>query len=876
MCKKLVCLTCFVVVLTLTGQVCATDYYVDSSGGNDNNSGTSPGEAWQSLDKVNGTVLGPGDNVYLKYDSQWNGRLEPQGSGAEGNPIIIDRYGGTSSKPRIDGGGCDEGTVCLWNNEYIELYNLEVTNEGGSRGAKRYGVLAYAKDTGGPIHHVVMKDLFIHNVNGTLKKDTTRAGSGIQIKCNGGSYFDGLVIEDCHLLTTDRDGIATHNPYCTRPQGGGLMQDVSINCVFRGNLIEDCGGDAIKIWGFRGALVEYNVVNGHHVRATDAAAGIWPFESDLTVIQFNEVYNGAHTKDGQAFDADDDCWYTTIQYNYSHDNIGGFLLVCGLPSNKGNEVTGTVVRYNISQNDGSPAARVFHLSGGGVQDTYIYNNTIYVGEGLSTPMILMQDWRGAPDNTQFYNNIFTVYGDVSYEWNDSTNNILNNNVFYGNHTNPPTDPGQTPYDPNAITSDPMLVNPGSGGIGLDSVDGYQLQTGSPCIDAGADPGIAQDDPNYPNGGRDYWNNTLPANGPELDVGAHEKGGGGPPDTTPPEPDPMTWDTVPYSTGDSSIAMVATTATDDRYNVKYYFSCISGGGHDSGWQDDTFYEDTGLQPDTTYTYTVKARDTSPNQNQTAESTAESATTDPADTTPPSPDPMTWATLPYALNCTSISMTATTATDDSGVEYYFDETTGNAGGDDSGWQDDPTYVDAGLSAETTYTYTVTARDKSVNQNTTAASTAESATTPACGGGLPWADDFQDGDISDWTVTAYEPGEPGYVNVANKGNPGPSAELRGYVWFEHAVDTSGFTDIHVYFDAIQKGLDVTKGEAMTLEYYDGVDWILIGSVTETSWTSFDKSCGSGADNNPSFRIRFSLNSNHTAEWARVDNVIVDGTAQ
>jgi hypothetical protein len=239
-------------------------------------------------------------------------------------------------------------------------------------------------------------------------------------------------------------------------------------------------------------------------------------------------------------------------------------------------------------------------------------------------------------------------------------------------------------------------------------------------------------------------------------------------------------------------------------------------------------------------------------------------------------MTWATMPYAVSCTTISMTATTATDDSGVEYYFDETTGNPGGDDSSWQDETTYIDSGLNAEVTYTYTVTARDKSANQNSTAPSTAESATTPACGDGLPWSDDFQDGDISDWTVTAYEPGEPGYVNVANKGNPGPSAELRGYVWFEHEVDTSGFTDIHVYYDAIQKGLDVTKGEAMTLEYYDGSDWILIGSVTETSWTSFDNPCGASADDNSSFKIRYGLNSNHTAEWVRIDNIIVDGTPQ
>jgi len=87
-------------------------------------------------------------------------------------------------------------------------------------------------------------------------------------------------------------------------------------------------------------------------------------------------------------------------------------------------------------------------------------------------------------------------------------------------------------------------------------------------------------------------------------------------------------------------------------------------------------------------------------------------------------MTWATEPYATGATSISMTATTATDVSGVEYFFDCTAG--GGNDSGWQDSATYEDTALSSETQYSYKVQARDKSTNQNATAFSTTKSATT------------------------------------------------------------------------------------------------------------------------------------------------------
>ncbi|UCG48429.1 MAG: hypothetical protein JSU94_01385, partial [Phycisphaerales bacterium] len=106
----------------------------------------------------------------------------------------------------------------------------------------------------------------------------------------------------------------------------------------------------------------------------------------------------------------------------------------------------------------------------------------------------------------------------------------------------------------------------------------------------------------------------------VDIG--EVSGG---DVSPPSPDPMTWAAVPYATGTDSIAMEATPASDPS-GVEYFFTCTAGGGHDSGWQDGTFYEDTGLEAGTTYTYTVTARDKSPAQNSTAPSTAESATTD----------------------------------------------------------------------------------------------------------------------------------------------------------------------------------------------------------------------------------------------------------
>ncbi|MHC4619628.1 MAG: Calx-beta domain-containing protein, partial [Planctomycetota bacterium] len=197
----------------------------------------------------------------------------------------------------------------------------------------------------------------------------------------------------------------------------------------------------------------------------------------------------------------------------------------------------------------------------------------------------------------------------------------------------------------------------------------------------------------------------------------------PPETDPPTPDPATFASPPAAVSQTEITMTATTGSDASPPVEYYFDEISGnpGGSDSTWTTNPVYNDTGLDPGTQYTYTVQMQDSLGN---TGTASAPASATTLADTTPPSPDPMTWATPPYSTGTSSIAMVATTATDTSGVEYYFQCTSG--GGNDSGWQDNTNYTDTGLSAGTQYCYAVQARDKSVNQNTTGWSTPAACAT------------------------------------------------------------------------------------------------------------------------------------------------------
>jgi hypothetical protein len=477
----------------------AESYYVDSESGDDAHDGIVMERAWKSLERANKHTYQPGDRLLFKAATHYSGRLEPQGSGAWLNgkpmPIVIGMYG-QGPMPRIDGGGKYPDALLLRNVEFWEVMDLEITNLGEHREPWRTGV-RISSDGFGRMRHIHLRNLYVHDVNGDLRKE--QEGCGIFFESRGGnqSQFDDLLIEDCHVARTDRNGICQRTSNRTR----------SRNVVIRGNLLEDIGGDGIKIWGSSGALVERNIVHGGRMRCEDYAAGIWPFDSDDTIIQFNEVSGMKGTRDGEGFDSDYICRRSIFQYNYSHDNEGGFMLICS-PGNSYNE--DTVIRYNISQNDGLKAggtnsSRVFHF-GGGASNTLVYNNTIYVGPELSLPIIRCTEWDGGnARGTRFYNNIFYVDGCVTYEWGKSRDTVFANNVFYGRHIKPPA-------DSRAITNCPPLIKPGSGGNGLVTLSGYQF----PARAAFPSGEVVTN-----NGGRDFFGKPVPSDLPPG-IGAAEQ------------------------------------------------------------------------------------------------------------------------------------------------------------------------------------------------------------------------------------------------------------------------------------------------------------------------------------------------------------------
>lgn len=483
-----------------TSRSAGHSYYVDSIAGNDENPGTSVAAPWKTLEKVNRSTFSGGDVILFKSGSRWTGQLWPKGSGTELSPIIIDKYGG-DAKPIIAGAGRAEATVLLKNQEYWEINNLEITNTGLGSHLRR-GVHVDA-DNYGDVHHIYLRFLTIHDVNGI---DKVKTNGGINYTSEGlskPSRFVDLSIENNRIYHVDRSGIFGGSYHWVRSRWYP-----SLGVIVRGNSLDDIGGDGIVVVATDGALIENNVVSRANQRSEGYNIGIWPWSADNTVIQYNEVYGTRGQRDGEGFDSDWNSRNTLIQYNYSHDNDGGFLLICNqggmdATTNVGN--TGTVVRYNISQNDHNRGINI----AGPVRDSTIYNNTIYVGKNEKVDLLLHSNWKGWATGTYVYNNIFYVEGKGQFSYarsrqsngahvtvpgfGESQQNVFDSNVYYGV---PAAD------DPHGLTGDPRFATPGTASNGRQTAAGYSLLSGSPAIGSGRV--IANE------GGRDFVGAKVPS------------------------------------------------------------------------------------------------------------------------------------------------------------------------------------------------------------------------------------------------------------------------------------------------------------------------------------------------------------------------------
>jgi len=472
-----------------------TTYFVDNLIGVDTNNGTAMATPFKSIAKINQLELKPSDSILFRRGGQWIGNFVPKGSGAKNKRIVIGAYGSGSApildaQGRISKGETISYTIQLFNQEYIELRDLKIKNYAVSETPRAYplknnityvyapkmGIYIEGRDSG-TLHDIQLINLEISDVNGDM---STKDNGGVfveitrdkniskQVKSN----FDGLYVEGCYIHNVDRTGWSNRSVWDRRSLNSSWGETLAngkihnwypnTNVVFRNNKFEKAGANALIVRVAKSPLVEHCFFTHNGIKGSGNAS--FPFNCDDALFQYNEAsYTYYNTEadgwdhkpdvDAGGFDSDWNCKNTIIQYNYSHHNGHGGILICNDGSSKTSFNDGTIIRYNIFEDNGHHIVR----NSGTTTNTKIYNNVFFAGKtNDSVQLIYHKSWNGYPDKTEYKNNIFYSLGKGNrFEFTESTNNTFEANTFFGNIKNEPEDLAKSKKNPlfkSAVTS----------------------------------------------------------------------------------------------------------------------------------------------------------------------------------------------------------------------------------------------------------------------------------------------------------------------------------------------------------------------------------------------------------------------------------------
>ncbi|MGB1191777.1 MAG: right-handed parallel beta-helix repeat-containing protein [Pseudomonadales bacterium] len=513
----------------------AADYFISSTQGNDVNDGATAASAFYSLAKINSLNLLPGDRVLFKSGDQWKGMFWPKGSGTQALPIHIGSYGGEA--PAIIDGDGFQASILIFNDDYYEISNLELTNEAsyldaingqakklsgfggqenswGSGRDVRFGIKIVASTRS--LNYFRLNNINIHDIYPTPNTLTLKhQGYGVKfesqsnVATNNINTISNVVIDSVTIEKTGHYGI------WIKPLGlNGIDLYKHYDFTLRNSSFLNTGGSGFVSVKAANVLVENNLFDGtgssDDSRMWQRGSGTWPFDSKNVVIQNNVFKNAKGPLDSYGVHIDYNNENVVVQYNFSYNNEGGFVQILGANINSG-------YRYNISVADGSRVkdingalqnGRIFHVSdycnvNAGCPSTsnFIYNNTVFVPSAIS-PEIYFHANSG---ETLFYNNLIyleqgstpltTVLSDQGVQLS------VSNNLYY---------PLASFSLDQKLTTNAIYNNPGLRLAGSQLPSMYKLVSGSPAKHAGKIIQGSEDVSVYSfnNGGRDYFGNTV--------------------------------------------------------------------------------------------------------------------------------------------------------------------------------------------------------------------------------------------------------------------------------------------------------------------------------------------------------------------------------
>ena len=150
--------------------------------------------------------------------------------------------------------------------------------------------------------------------------------------------------------------------------------------------------------------------------------------------------------------------------------------------------------------------------------------------------------------------------------------------------------------------------------------------------------------------------------------------------------------------------------------------------------------------------------------------------------------------------------------------------------------------------------------------------------------FSDDFEDGDLSGWTLTSasgannWANSNTDPFNGARHVQSQPQSTTEPASVIEKIISTSGYENIS--FSYHRKLIALDSADEFQVEYNTGSGWVVLENTNSTSqddasYVFKNFSLTGSANNNPNFQIKFECTAGAVSEFCRVDNITISGNA-
>jgi parallel beta-helix repeat protein len=458
-------------------------YYVDATGGSDWNNGLMQTKPWQTIAKVEGTTLSPGDSVLFNRGDTWREDLEVPSSGADGNPITFGAYG-TGANPTISGAAL----VTTWSNHSGEVWKAALATEPDSVWLD--GTLG----TNEPIlvnvdaaneWHWVGNELYVYSSAGDPDTEVTNPGIEVRdldriFRSHDKSY---ITVQDLTFTKGfgDTDAMVVFDGIGSG--GDGL--------TIKDSVISDAEGKHLQFRGTADGVIQDNTVTSSFPPDTNGTFGIMQaiygvgttWNSDDITISGNTVYGlqygialyyatGAEVFNNTIYDmtaaglslmlspGTNNVYGNTIyDVCQTEDDTNAIQIGTGdvTPDTAANVYQNTIYGVDkdtlsgsgimldlTSQNCNVYQNRIFDAEGGGIHVLQSSGHTIYynvisdVGNQVDSPAGASGITLAGAANTSVLNNVVYDPGEYALHLIRTVTGLgalnIKNNIFYGSTT----------------------------------------------------------------------------------------------------------------------------------------------------------------------------------------------------------------------------------------------------------------------------------------------------------------------------------------------------------------------------------------------------------------------------------------------------------